>query len=301
MSLAYEYYTSTELVEKSGETADTLNKAFTGAPTSGSYLTWDGKTGESSAVYAGNSLGGNESIQLRSSNSNSGIVTTTSAGKIKSITITWNTNTTEGRVLNIYASNTAYTQATDLYNTSKDGDKVTTFTYAKGTETQTYEFTDEYEYIGIRSSSGALYLDEVVITWAGESEGGQMVETKVYKDSNFAIRFAAAEGLTTLDGIEAYGLMISAGDKDVEFTADQLTVAGGYCYMTVALGDIINNFDRLSTQFTVKAYVKVEGTKYLSEGEKTYSVVEMIKYYHDELGIEDVAPLYDYFQAKGKI
>jgi hypothetical protein len=39
-----------------------------------SYTEWSGKTATSSAVYAGQSAGGNSSIQLRSNNSNSGII-----------------------------------------------------------------------------------------------------------------------------------------------------------------------------------------------------------------------------------
>lgn len=141
---------------------DILNKAFTGVAST-SYTEWSGKSGsESSAVYAGQSAGGNESIQLRSNNSNSGIVTTTSGGKVRKVVVTWNTNTQDGRTLNIYGSNTAYTSPTELYDTSTQGTKLGTIVY--GTST-VLEITGDYAYIGLRSNSGAMYLDEIQISW----------------------------------------------------------------------------------------------------------------------------------------
>ena len=53
-----------------------------------SYSSWEDKQNISNAVYAGNSAGNYSSIQLRSSNE-SGIVTTASGGKVKSITVGW--------------------------------------------------------------------------------------------------------------------------------------------------------------------------------------------------------------------
>lgn len=141
---------------------DILNNAFTGVSGT-SYTEWSGKSGsESSAVYAGQSAGGNSSIQLRSNNSNSGIVTTTSGGKVRKVVVTWNTNTSNGRTLNIYGSNTAYTSPTDLYDTSTQGTILGTIVYGTSTE---LEITGDYAYIGLRSNSGAMYLDEIQISW----------------------------------------------------------------------------------------------------------------------------------------
>ena len=128
------------------------------AATSTTYTDFSGVSITSDAVYAGNSAktasGG---IQLRSKNSNSGIVSTTSGGVVKSVTITVESGS---NTIDVYGSNTAYTAASDLYNTSTQGTKVGSLT-ATGTIT----FTDEYAYVGIRSNSGALYLTQVDITW----------------------------------------------------------------------------------------------------------------------------------------
>lgn len=140
---------------------DILNKAFTGVSTS--YTEWSGKSGSaSSAVYAGQSSGGNESIQLRSNNSNSGIVTTTTGGKVRKVVVTWNSNTTADRTLDIYGSNTAYTSPTELYDTSTQGTKLGSIVCGTSTE---LEITGDYAYIGLRSNYGAMYLDEIQISW----------------------------------------------------------------------------------------------------------------------------------------
>lgn len=141
---------------------DVLTLSWTGISGT-SYSNWNSKAGSASnAVYAGNSAGGNSAIQLRSSNSNSGVVSTTSGGKVKKIVVTWNSNTTAGRTLNVYGKNTAYSQATDLYSDSTQGTLLGTI--VKGTSTE-LTITGDYTYIGFRSNSSAMYLDEVDITW----------------------------------------------------------------------------------------------------------------------------------------
>lgn len=141
---------------------DTLDRSTTGI-TDTSYKTWSGKTSNSTAVYAGQSAGGNSSIQLRSNNSNSGIVTTESGGKVRKITVTWNSNTGTTRELDIYGSNTAYTQATQLYNTSTQGKKLGSLKYSATPNSLT--ISDDYTYIGLRSNSGAMYLTSIAIEW----------------------------------------------------------------------------------------------------------------------------------------
>ena len=138
---------------------DVLSRDFTGV-TGNTYSVWSGKAANSNAVYAGNSAGGNSSIQLRSTD-HSGIVTTASGGKVKKVVVEWNSSTTDGRVLDIYGKNSAYSSAADLYGSNK-GTKIGSIT--KGTSTE-LEITGDYEYIGLRSNSGAMYLSSISITW----------------------------------------------------------------------------------------------------------------------------------------
>ena len=151
---------------------DTLTATILG--TASSYSDWSGKK-VNTAVYAGNSMtatGGNAgAIQLRSSSSNSGIVTTTSGGKITKVTIT---NKSGSNNLQVYGKNTAYTKATDLYDTTKQGTLLGTIKCGTAT---TLEITGDYAYVGVRSQSGAIYLTDITFTWAtGEGGGGTTPE-----------------------------------------------------------------------------------------------------------------------------
>ena len=150
-----------------GEVVDVLTRATTGIANSGGYSNWSGKTATSSAVYAGQSAGANNAIQLRSKNSNSGIVTTASGGKATKVAVVWNSNTSNGRTLNVYGKNAPYSAATDLYDTSNQGTLLGTIKYGTSTE---LVIEGDYEYIGLRSASDAMYLTSVSITW-DESAG----------------------------------------------------------------------------------------------------------------------------------
>ncbi|MBQ9468229.1 MAG: hypothetical protein IJU52_04405 [Clostridia bacterium] len=137
---------------------DTLTAALFAAAST-TYTNFANVSATSDAVYAGQSAkttGG--AIQLRSKNSNSGIVTTTTGGKVVSITVKFESGS---NTLDIYGSNTAYTDATDLYDSNKQGTKIGSIN-ADGTVT----VEGDYTYIGFRSSNGALYITSIEIEWA---------------------------------------------------------------------------------------------------------------------------------------
>ena len=149
---------------------DVLTRATTGIATDANpaYGDWEDKLGVSGAVYAGNSAGGNDAIQLRTTNSNSGIVMTTASGMdCSKVIVDWNSNTANGRTIDIYGKNTAYSAASDLYSDDSHtkGTKLGSIEYGTSTE---LAITGRYEYIGIRSNANALYLNSVTITWGGD-------------------------------------------------------------------------------------------------------------------------------------
>lgn len=153
--------------ETSGEVTktDELTKSTTGV-TSTTYSAWSSKQAidGSDAVYAGNSAGGSSAIQLRSTNS-SGIISTTSGGKVKKVTVIWNSATSDDRTLEVYGKNEAYTSTSVLYGVNQ-GTLLGSIEYktSNGTSTE-LEITDEYEYIGLRSKSGAMFLTKITIDW----------------------------------------------------------------------------------------------------------------------------------------
>ena len=204
--------------EMTGEgECDVIDLAFTGMSGT-SYSSWSGKKGSvSSAVYAGQSAGGNNSVQLRSSNSNSGIVTTTSGGKVTKVVVTWNSNTETGRTLNVYGKNTAYSAVTDLYDSSKQGTLLGTI--VKGTSTE-LTITGNYTFVGLRSNSGAMYLDKIEITWVNDPSFNGLADVSVDWGSTLTL----TKGTTGTPNIVTNGdVTLSSLNEDV-VTVDGLTI-----------------------------------------------------------------------------
>lgn len=179
-------------------------------------------TGTSGAVYAIQCAGDKGSVQLRSKKDKdgncSGIVTTNSGGKAKKVTVEWNSETTTGRSLDIYGSNKPYNNPKDLYNASTDGDKLGSI--VMGTST-TFDITGDYEYIAMRSKSGAMYLTSITITW--EQEGGATQEVTVNLANGFGTLYNA-NALTVPAGASCgivTGVKNGVLDVDYKYAAGQ--------------------------------------------------------------------------------
>ncbi len=197
--------TTHEVVE-AATTTDVLTADMFNA-TDQNYKDFSGVVGSSGAVYAGNNAKYSSSaIQLRSKDSNSGIVTTSSAGTVVSVSVSFNSKTTSARKLDVYVSNTAFTSASQLYDNGL-GEKVYSFekaTYTNGTEVV---IEGNYQYIGFRSNSGALYLDNITINWQAFAD---YTATLHYNDG------------TTPDG--------SITSVDGKFTAPETPTRTGYVF-----------------------------------------------------------------------
>ena len=151
-----------------GGVIDILNQDWTKV-TGTNYTEVAAKTaeneGHSNAQYVAQCAGDKSSIQLRSNNNNSGVVSTVSGGVVKRVEVEWNDGTDAARTLQIYGSNTAYTAATDLYGDAK-GEFLGELNKGNGETTLDFsEWTGDYKYIGFRSKSGAMYLTTITITW----------------------------------------------------------------------------------------------------------------------------------------
>ena len=88
----------------------------------------------------------------------SGIITTTSGGFAKKVAIEFHSQTSDGRKIDIYGSNTAYSSPSNLY--SSPGTKI-----GSTTNGGTITFTDDYKYFGLRSNSGAIYVSSITVNF----------------------------------------------------------------------------------------------------------------------------------------
>lgn len=215
------YGTCTITVSKQAvSVTDKLVREDTGVPDPGtgsvSYQSWSGVEKNSGAVYAGQSAGQHDTIQIRSKNSNSGIVTTTSGGKIAKVAVEWNENTTSGRVLNVYGKNSAYSDPTDLYNSSNYGILIGTITYGSTTE---LSISDEYTFVGVRSNDGAMFLDSISFIWGESTPATPVYPTSITLTGTSSISIGDTTQLTV-------GYSEGANVKNVTFASSNTAVAG---------------------------------------------------------------------------
>lgn len=127
------------------------------------YVNWSGSGNYTRVEYKGQLSGGKNSIQLRATIP-SGIVTTSFYGRVTKIVVEWNSNTQNGRKLDVYGKTTAYTDASDLYDNSKKGTILGSIVC--GTNTELDIAADAVsDYIGLRSPNSAIYIDKIKIFW----------------------------------------------------------------------------------------------------------------------------------------
>ena len=266
MSMAFTYSYNTAVK------ADTLTYSSLELPSTSGYQDFEGVKDQSPAEYKGQACGNTSNyIQLRTSSNNSGIVSTVSGGVAKEVVLAWTAGKNDGKVVEVYGSNVAYTAATDLYGANKG-----TLLGTIDSNSTTLEITGEYRYVGIKSSSGALYLDSVEITW----------DSTLYTDADFRVKVAvdssiadAVEGLAL--AATEYGIAVTDGEKTEYFAAaNELVVEeDGKVYVVIDLGDVLNNKERITNELTVSAYFEYEETIYSSTSVKTYSVKTLVEEY----------------------
>lgn len=221
--------------------------------TGSTYTAWTGiGGGTSDAVYAGKTAGGNNAIQLRSSKSEDGIVTTTSAGLVRKVSIVWNSNTAATRTVQIYGKNEAYSSAADLYTDATKGDLLGEISIDENTLMVTVE--GDYAYWGIRSKNGALYLDAIDVEWE-EGEVPPPVEYKAptilingeapaasYKESELPLKLSIVSNNGVEEPMYQYALntditmaasYVSTGEVELNLLPEGSTATVRY----VQLGD----------------------------------------------------------------
>jgi len=273
-----------------GEKTDVLNYEFIG--NSGTtYKDFSGKTGSSGAVYAGQSAGGNSTIQLRSNNNNSGIVTTTSGGKVKSITITFNSATSEGRTVNVYGKNTPYEAATDLYNTSKSGTLLGSVAYDGNTTSFTIDIDEDYTFIGLRSNSGALYLDEVQITWETSDAPQKEAAGLAFETTEFTINLGDEFTAPTLTNPNGLAVTYTSSNEEVamvdEATGEVVLMdAAGETTITASFAGDDNYYEGSASYTLTVVDANAPGT-----ANNPYNVAEALAFI-ETLGTETSAEVY---------
>ena len=241
------------------------------------------------AMYNTNTASTNDTIQIRDSQ-NSGIVSTTSGGLIKKVKISWNPRTADNRILNVYASNEKLSSTSDLYS----GNKVKLIgTISNNKETE-LSITENYKYIGVKSSSGAIFLNSITFEWEsvkptvdetilkssytftkmtdGEniSNGirfvGSVKEDKFANLSNVGFNFTLTstdKNVTKDYAVETTKLYNIIDDSNMfTFENDAIFTLDGYLSYSLILNNISETF---TATITFYSYAIIDGVTYNSE------------------------------------
>lgn len=208
----------------------------------------------SSAVYAGNALKGNNpagTIQLNKKDANgTGIVTTASGGTVTKIVVGWHDETDGSRNIKIYGSNTPYSSGKDLYNSATQGTLIGSL--QKGETELVVE--GDFQYFGIYPS-GALYLNEIQVTW---ETGGEVLERVE------APTFSVAGGLYT----EATDVTISCATAGATIHY----AVNGEAEQTGAAGESVVVPLAEDGTYAITAYATAEGMRDSETAEATYTI-----------------------------
>lgn len=269
-------------------TGDEITYSFVGVEST-SYTPWTDKTGTSGAVYAGKTAGGNTSVQMRSSGSDCGIVTTTSAGKVTFVTVDWNDATSPSRTLDIYGKNEPYSAASDLYDSTTQGTLLGSICIDDGVDQ--LAITGDYAYIGIRSNNGALWCNKITIYW--ETSASTAVATTTTIDASgitntdlnngtAAGSLSAAVALAS-DGSPISGATVTWSSSDptvATIDADGVVTLGaaGTTTITVTYAGVSGQYESSSDTYELTVtdsgsstatgdYVKVTSDTDLTDGE----------------------------------
>jgi hypothetical protein len=183
-----------------------------------------------------------------------------------------------------------------LYSSSTQGAELGTIVYGTSTE---LTITGDYEYIGLRSSSSAMYLDEVKIYWDCTEEMtisdaklhfGGLVEKSVLEDSSVAANevgvFVARTSKLNGNAIKnvytdpTYSSLIlssSIAYANVQATdAAGTATSGDYAIWQAALSIPSTKF---TEEITAVAWAKSSSGTYTFFAERSFSVVTLAEAY----------------------
>ena len=186
--------------------------------------------GGADVIYQARTATSSGAIQLRSSESDCGIVmSSNNTGNVIAIEIAFEPSTSAARTVSVYGNNTAYVSAADLYNTDTRGELVGEVVCSDGA-VQRINVEGDYLYLGVRSKSGALYLDYITLYFDGSVDPNiakvqEFVDTYMHLDD-----YNANEGKCLgADGyyVKARTALIALGEECIELfkTAEQFAAA----------------------------------------------------------------------------
>ncbi|MBQ6432307.1 MAG: endonuclease [Oscillospiraceae bacterium] len=212
------------LTASAATTTDQLTATSLGLTTS--YTTHNTSAFASGAVYSSlaykGSQNGTSVIQVNNTSSRKcGIITTTSGGKAKSVTVDFYT---AGKTVQVYGSNTAFTSS--FYSTASGT------LLGSGTNDFTVSNAQDFAYIGIRmGATGATYINSISIEWEDDSTPSYTLTAQsnntnygtVGTPSNGTVACTPATGyyVASASVTSGCGLSVAVSGNNVTYTGTQ--------------------------------------------------------------------------------
>ena len=212
---------------------------------------------------------------------------------------------TTGSAIRCYGGNTMTFNGNNISKIEfsfASGEGTNTISSDCGTfDTDTWTGLSNSVVLTIGGSSGHRRITTISVTYSGNT-GEEIVD---YVGVDFRAKFAVDSTVADIENIDSYGIKVSANGNAFLSTSEtqHLDDKEPKLYTIVSFGDLLKNTSGLTAQFTVQAYVVVDGVTYLSETVKTFSIAEMIQIYATHQDYVDVAaqvtPLYEILQSLG--
>ena len=182
--------------------------------TSTGYTDFKDVASTSGIKYAGNSAKNGSNIQLKSKNSNSGIVSTTAKRILTKVEAEWSSTATG--TLDVYGYNTAFNDATELYNTKA----VKLGSLTSASPSLEIPTDAKYAYVGVRSNKGAVIIASISFTWDVSKDANDFIDmwNKMRADGTNGIcdYLNGTQDSSELDTLlEMYNTMLDDADKAI--------------------------------------------------------------------------------------
>ena len=226
------------------------------------YFNFSNISKDSNANYSGFAAK-NYIYDCIQTNDSYGIYSSKSGGYIRKVTINWNENTKSGRTIDLYGSHTPFESYSSISKETKlnsDG-----IVYGKTNEVTILE---NYEYIGIKSRSGALYINSITFEWEPVKP---TVDETILKSSYLFTEMTDGENIS--NGIRFVGSVKE--DKFVDLsnvgfnftlTSTDKNVTKDYAVETTKLYNIIDDSNKF-------AFKNNEDETFTLDGYLSYSLI----------------------------
>ena len=168
-----------------------------------------------------------EGLQFRSKNNNSGLVITANpkGATFKSAAFKACSGPTTNNTMEFYGNTTAYSNPTDLYGENK-GTSIGTL---KQNETAAMNASADYNFIGMRSTKGAVYIETITFTYEIAGVTGKKAADLAFSEKEVTITEGDAFTAPTLTKATTADVVYSTSDEnvaDVNATTGAVTIMG---------------------------------------------------------------------------